>query len=332
MNSSFINKICIICSDIVADKDIGILCSNDHCLCVGCAKDFLKTTIACGEEMCPAKCSVCKTELDYRQVETLLDEDQHCDYSLHCTKALMDKSKYEVVCCPYCRYHEMWDLESEGITLFCGYENCKKISCIVCYKEYMFADDSSGDCESESHEKCYRLKKIKKDWDQTTYEGSQRFCPDCKYGGIKDNACTHMSCPQCKSEWCYVCGKSSNICDKSDPEGSLYSHNEEWESNDKRCPMYLSLIGGVDQRWSTRNDAEAKQFLHKILISKAIREFEARYSPNELKEFYETYSEISTNQYNIVEARKIDPRLIIRKPKASKNRDKSTSKGECIIF
>ncbi|CAI2372772.1 unnamed protein product [Moneuplotes crassus] len=308
------NKVadCMVCGGTFKGSEMGILCSKGHCLCIECGKRFIGSLIGNSEEMCPARCSSCKVMLDYGQVEALLEGDQHQEYSLQCTKALIDKRDSEVICCPYCNYFEVWPLSSEDITFVCSNEECGKVSCTACFCEFEFADDLSDEDEPVSHEKCYNLKKIKRDWEQTINKGSQRFCPKCGYGGIKNDACTHMTCVQCKSDWCYICGTSSDKCDKSNPNGNLYRHNDDWETNSKRCPMYLNYIGQVDKRWSTKNDREAKEFLHKLLVSKAICCFESKYSKEELNEFYEAYPEITEDEYDIKGARSMDLRLIIR--------------------
>jgi len=88
-------------------------------------------------------------------------------------------------------------------------------------------------------------------------------CPSCGVSGRKDDACTHMTCVKCHTQWCYCCGLSVDDADKSrererrgggDP--SLFEHNKHFEINSKRCPMYLSQIGQVDEDWPTHDDNE----------------------------------------------------------------------------
>ena len=60
----------------------------------------------------------------------------------------------------------------------------------------------------EKHFKCYDLKEMKENFDKALYAGSAMVCPNCKMGGQKDDACTHMFCDNCRTEWCYLCGLS----------------------------------------------------------------------------------------------------------------------------
>ena len=45
--------------------------------------------------------------------------------------------------------------------------------------------------------------------------------------------------------------------------GNIYNHNEEWYENEKRCPMYLTQISEVDDKWSEEDQACLDLF-HKI--------------------------------------------------------------------
>lgn len=67
--------------------------------------------------------------------------------------------------------------------------------------------------------------------------------------------CTYMTgCTKCATEWCYVCGLSVADWDKAPPRlgndgNDIYLNNRDWESNEKRCPMYLTQILDVDLHW-----------------------------------------------------------------------------------
>ena len=83
-------------------------------------------------------------------------------------------------------------------------------------------------------------------------------CPRCDLKGRKDDACTHMNCVKCGCDWCYVCGLAVDACDKAPPregrdENDLYLHNRNWETNYRRCPMYLTQILEVDLNWLGAN-------------------------------------------------------------------------------
>ena len=100
-------------------------------------------------------------------------------------------------------------------------DECKKGSCCICYKEFKVPKSEFALTEQEfeelhgengmlSHNKCYEFKDIKHEWDEAIDKGTIRRCPQCDVGGVKDDACTHMTCDNCHTQWCYLCGLSAN--------------------------------------------------------------------------------------------------------------------------
>ena len=61
------------------------------------------------------------------------------------------------------------------------------------YNEY---DDEIDRVEKdvEPHFKCYEYKDLKAQFDQCIENGVKSICPNCGFGGIKDDGCTHMTC------------------------------------------------------------------------------------------------------------------------------------------
>ena len=163
-----------------------------------------------------------------------------------------------------------------------------------------------------SHEKCYLYKDIKNDWEEALANGNQRSCPECGVGGVKDDSCTHMTCDKCKTKWCYFCGKKESDLDKSNPSGNIFSHNDDWETNSKRCPLFLREIGQIDDRWSTTSDLKAKQFFHKILTYKEINKFFKKYSEKKFKKACKVFPTMAHHGYDLEEAKTMDLELIKR--------------------
>eukprot|EP00475_Leptophrys_vorax_P026361 TRINITY_DN3716_c0_g1_i1.p1 TRINITY_DN3716_c0_g1~~TRINITY_DN3716_c0_g1_i1.p1 ORF type:complete len:622 (+),score=174.53 TRINITY_DN3716_c0_g1_i1:214-1866(+) len=104
----------------------------------------------------------------------------------------------------------------------------------------------------------------------TLARASARACANCGFPGMKDLACTHMTCERCKTRWCYHCGKSESSVQ------SFSSHNE-WNVNTPegagKCPMYLHYkYGDVDNGGGQRDGdpALALKKFHLILQKEAI--------------------------------------------------------------
>ena len=163
-----------------------------------------------------------------------------------------------------------------------------------------------------SHYKCYKYKKLRKEWEQAIEAGTKRSCPSCGVGGIKDDACTHMTCDNCNTVWCYFCGLAEEDLDKEDENGSIYSHNVNWAENEERCPMYLTEIGQVDDRWETNCDQTAKTFFHKLLTYKSLNEFFNKHSSRKFKKLCKVFPTVKQHGYDLEEAQNMDLTLIKR--------------------
>jgi len=182
----------------------------------------------------------------------------------------------KIVSCVACEYYE---IRSDNPAIFwCG--GCGTVHCTICKAdlpkltdgdlEYQDVDGSDDDDDDDDddyfdagsqqkelirHLQCSPLRDEKGLFERTVAEGSGVPCPECGVIGRKDAMCTHMTCERCSTVWCYVCGLSEKDCDKSTTEGTtspdtIYQHNTSWQTNEKRCPMYLSQILEVDDEWS----------------------------------------------------------------------------------
>lgn len=187
--------------------------------------------------------------------------------------------------CPYCPYFCTRHVQeiSQHNFVHCLNPSCRKISCSLCRKECTPCDDDDEE-EDESMqlgmaehficaEKEAELGKVRNEMQAAIDDGIKPACPTCKHRGTKDDACTHMSCENCNTVWCYVCGldTASEACDKADGEGAPeYRHNTDWFENPRRCPMFLTEIQQVDATWMD-DDEEAKASLHQRLALRNLR-------------------------------------------------------------
>lgn len=163
-----------------------------------------------------------------------------------------------------------------------------------------------------SHHKCYEYKDLKEEWETALETGNKRFCPGCGVGGIKNDACTHMSWDSCQTEWCYFCGLEDGSLDKEDPNGNIYSHNVDWDSNPKRCPMYLTSINEVDDRWSESCENTCITFLHKLLTYKNINAFLSKHGSEKYEILCEVFQTVGSHGYDLEDVKQLDTTLIKR--------------------
>ena len=68
------------------------------------------------------------------------------------------------------------------------------------------------------------IKEITNIWEQQR----MRYCPNWGNGGRKDEKWTHITCNKCKHMFCYFWGLSLDIADNSDPDGSIFGHNDRY--------------------------------------------------------------------------------------------------------
>ncbi|ETO09160.1 hypothetical protein RFI_28228 [Reticulomyxa filosa] len=179
------------------------------------------------------------------------------------------------------------------MVFYCQKIKCKKTSCYHCKKEVKKRrlSDELDEKEFEDHFECATLAKPKAIWDKALQEGATVSCPKCGIGGMKNNGCTHMTCPKCLTAYCYVNHKKKKKkgdvvrsqkkkqknkqteLDKGSIQGNntILLHNEEWETNPKRCPMWLENIHKIDQRWPSESD-ECVIFFHQIRTKQKLKE------------------------------------------------------------
>ncbi len=88
-----------------------------------------------------------------------------------------------------------------------------------------------------------------------------------------------------------MCGLDEAACDKEDPDGTIYSHNEDWDLNPLRCPMFLIEVNKVDERW-TEDDDECVAFASRLRTLGYLREAFHRLGPAVFEQLRQKYSSI----------------------------------------
>mgnify|MGYP006290307839 CR=1 FL=1 len=157
-----------------------------------------------------------------------------------------------------------------------------------------------------SHYICYDYKDLKEAWEQALEAGVKRNCPSWGVGGLKDEKCN------CGIEWCYFWGKEDKDLDKADSNGSIYSHNVDWETNSNRWPFLLPQINEIDDRWPKDDDLACKQLLHKFLAYKEIKAFINKYGWDQFYELCENFPTVENHGYDLDEVMTMDLTLIHR--------------------
>eukprot|EP00571_Detonula_confervacea_P015598 CAMPEP_0172308344 /NCGR_PEP_ID=MMETSP1058-20130122/8963_1 /TAXON_ID=83371 /ORGANISM="Detonula confervacea, Strain CCMP 353" /LENGTH=639 /DNA_ID=CAMNT_0013020731 /DNA_START=11 /DNA_END=1930 /DNA_ORIENTATION=+ len=246
---------CSICScdfTVQGDGGVAFCCPTSHYMCNECCGIWVNSVMEDMGTSYPPKCPLCKAGISKDLFERQLSSTQQNTFRAHAARTAL-KPGEELIECKECGLFEV--ITDDPVLWWCPHCACG--ACRVCNKD-LPQGVSKYDIEKSPHHVCATLRKPKALIEHAIEEGSKMRCPSCKLAGRKDDACTHMTCTKCSTEWCYVCGMSVHSCDKALPreEGrvnDIYLHNRDWEINEKRCPMYLTMILEVDLNWLGQN-------------------------------------------------------------------------------
>jgi hypothetical protein len=188
--------------------------------------------------------------------------------------------------------------ESTSLLFICKNLFCDGAYCLLC-KTFFKKQDMLGHICSDS-----ALESLYQQVMETLATSASRACPECGSSGMKDLACTHITCDKCKHKFCYVCGKSEKSF-----EGGFINHNKwtgktPWEGSET-CPMYLQ------DGWGDDKSAElALENFHRELQCSALEELRKKLNNDML---WQHMIEAKFNGKAIVEPpTKVDPPLIFQ--------------------
>ena len=184
------NNECRVCGDNVPSGDLyKIRLPCKHIFCVDCWKEYLKEKINNANVI---KCMEhkCGQILQENFIKTILDKDT----------ALLEK--YD----KFLKRQKI--LDSSKNIKFCPIPDCDG------YAEKKFSKNVK--CNN-GHEFCFEClaaphccgcsKVIDSGFEEWKSHTRVKRCPNCKYYTEKNEGCNHMTCSQCKFQWCWVCEK-----------------------------------------------------------------------------------------------------------------------------
>lgn len=305
------SKECISCLSEVPFDHTGIQCRQGHNMCVQCSglwidNLFSSTNFA---KQFPPKCSVCNIEINLQIFERNITKEAQLSkfQSLSCSYFIKLNENEMWIECPYCDYREIRNTSNDPFMVYCQNEICKKITCFYCYKEitdsqlhkineillYSSSDDSDDSDDNteddNNHLNCWRYGNIKNKIEELIEKGACQECPSCKLRGQKDDSCLHMTCPECNQIWCYFCGLKVEDADKEDDgNNNIYSHNVDWSSNVKRCPMYFTQIADIDDDWPEQEEECMVKFHRFKTLGLLKKEFD-KIGENEFKKLLKIF-------------------------------------------
>lgn len=181
---------CSICEDDIPDNEIiNIKLKCGHICCSSCWYEYLKVEIESAKvssiHCFTAKCPVVLTE-DFILNRISNDEQLKEKYELFKKKADILNSSNKKFCPePNCDSY----LE-KGADKYVKCKNGHKY-CYVCLKQWH--GETKCDEELDKDFQVWRKGKVIKQ------------CPNCKFYTEKNKGCNHMTCVECKFQWCWLC-------------------------------------------------------------------------------------------------------------------------------
>ena len=141
--------------------------------------------------------------------------------------------------------------------------------------------------------------------------GSQQRCPHCYLTGLKDDGCTHIVCERCQLSWCYLCGMKEEEClVGDDAEQTLSAHNQDWEKHEGRCPMSLTSIHELDERWP-EDDQDCLEYFHRYRTLCKLYDVLKTIGEDKLNELNHNFGIIDASGYTMEEIKDYKSRIFI---------------------
>lgn len=336
---------CICCAEKLEIDHLGIKCPQGHDICTSCTPGYLNEVFIDPSTKIPPKCCCCNTEIPALIFERQLDPTQLEVYHLNILKQALAPGEI-MKTCPKCNYFEVWQESSTSNYFYCKKPGCRHVTCTICnlevnlpsaekaqlivkierdirkkrlsIKKLKLSYDRISELEESyrpqleieqgvlHHQKCALFSYVKQVVFDAIESGEKVPCPQCGLAGRKDDNCTHMTCPKCQSVWCYVCGQKFGY-------GIIYNHNEDWEIKEDRCPMYLTEIGEIDNRWPS-NDQDCLDRFHRYRTLKALEKVIEEIGVDEYNKACEQFDSVKNCGYSLsdLEDPLIEEPLIIR--------------------
>ena len=192
-NDNFqMNEECLICFDkLTPEESNNNFIGCPHGFCNECFLNYFKEKInsKIDEIKCPEK--DCKTMIPNYFIEEKLIND------------IPLLSKYK-------KLKKIRQLELDPNVEFCPYPNCESyaikkdtnfVSCIHNGHKFCF------NCRNYWHDKGRCNIDIYSYYKKWKTSSKIKRCPRCKYLIEKNEGCNHMTCLNCKYEWCWICSK-----------------------------------------------------------------------------------------------------------------------------
>jgi len=229
------------CEDVQGEEPVVLsqCCSVEHGCCQSCMKRYVGSLVSdgrVGSIRCPVRES-CSSVVQPSEVLRLTDSATFAKYE----RFRQMQGDPLLRQCPSCETLCQPDKDEEGGAI-------PEMKCHRCGVEFCFHHSTAHagrSCEA------YRQQMDK---DEHYARQTGRPCPGCGILTEKNGGCNHMTCPQCKQEWCWICG------DGIDDVGAHFS-----VGNPKGCRQFQTQ--NTPEHTSALTIQRLRNFLFNTLLS-----------------------------------------------------------------
>eukprot|EP01113_Clastostelium_recurvatum_P015872 TRINITY_DN1896_c0_g1_i1.p1 TRINITY_DN1896_c0_g1~~TRINITY_DN1896_c0_g1_i1.p1 ORF type:complete len:742 (-),score=149.74 TRINITY_DN1896_c0_g1_i1:26-2251(-) len=200
-----IDTSCSICGEDDLKEDDCMALDCLHLFCKDCWRSYLFTKINDGQAEIKCPGHKCSAHVEDAYIRHVVDDRLFSKYLAFVTKSFIKDNRETVKWCPtpgcgnaIAMVGDGSSSGSSGVTAKCG---CGFQFCFSCHREA----HAPATCDQ------MRLWEEKNRDDSENVHwmsGNTKPCIKCHVSVEKNGGCNHMTCPQCKSEWCWVCMKS----------------------------------------------------------------------------------------------------------------------------
>ena len=169
-----------------------------HYFCIDCWYEYLKEKIN-NANVYQINCMMheCAYSLSEHFVKSIIAQDTNLlqKYDKFLTRKKLMESNKKIKFCPYpdCDgYAEKKNKKEKLVKCNFGHEFC-----FICGNK------------PHPNKKCSEI--IDKDFERWKLTRNLKRCPHCKFWTEKNEGCNHMTCIQCKFQWCWLCQKECLI-------------------------------------------------------------------------------------------------------------------------
>ena len=187
---------CLICMSSMEGKTVDkLICGHTFCSC--CWGMYVKAAVESGKDCVLTRCPLVKCPIIVPKsiFDKYLPEELKNVYIKHVCKSYTDENKEMRWCpapgCKFLAFNE--SLAKIDITCQCGF-----IFCFGC------SDESHLPCDCEMMKK-WRIKSSTESENIVWIMANTKSCTKCQKPIEKNQGCNHMTCSQCKHEFCWIC-------------------------------------------------------------------------------------------------------------------------------